>query len=268
MSGIKLVISDVDGTLITPDHQITARTFRTVQHLSSAGIGFTVASSRPPRGLEAIVVSLQIALPVASFNGAMLVSNNQTILENHLLPQAVISRVYELSRAYPLDFWVYRGFDWFADRRSPHLEREEQTVGFSAVVVEKIEEYFQGVTKLTLVGECEVAERCQHQILQELGLELEATRSQPRFIDITVKGAGKGSVVTNLSRKLNTPAECIGVIGDGPNDIEMFVRAGLSIAMGNGAEQVKKAARFVTSTNLAEGFADGIEKYILNQAEG
>lgn len=264
-ASIALVVSDVDGTLITPGHEITARTKAAVRRLHDKGIQFTVASSRPPRGLEQIVEALQIALPLAPFNGAQIVLSDGTILGKQIIPVPIIQRVFQISSEYPLNLWVYRGREWFAQRRDEFVEREEQTAGFPAQVDGHIENYFEDCPKLTVVGKPEVVEWCEQAVHQALGPQLEATRSKPRFLDITVKSANKGSVITTLSRILHIPTEQIAAIGDGPNDVEMFARAGFSIAMGNAGDFIKKAARFVTTSNLEEGFANGMERFVLKE---
>ncbi|MBZ5535115.1 MAG: HAD family hydrolase [Acidobacteriia bacterium] len=261
-----LVVSDVDGTLITPNHEITARAKRAVLRLKEHAIGFTIASSRPPRGLEMLLEALDIVLPFAPFNGAQIASPEGRVLEKQIIPVASIGRVWSIAEEFHLNLWAYRGWKWFARRRDEFVEREEHTVGFTARVFERIEDCFEDCPKLTVVGMPEIVALCAQTIRQELGSELAATQSQPRFIDITVKGANKGSVITSLSRILQIPVERVAAIGDGPNDVEMFARAGLSIAMGNGSEVVQKAARYVTTSNAEEGFANGIETYVLEGA--
>lgn len=263
---ISLVVSDVDGTLITSNHEITPRTKRVVLGLKEHGIGFTIASSRPPRGLEMLLKALEIVLPFAPFNGAQVATPEGRVLEKQVIPVALINQVWVIAKEFDLNLWAYREWEWFARRRDEYVEREEHTVGFAARIVEGIEEGFEDCPKLTVVGKPEIVALCAQRIRQKLGTELAATQSQPRFVDITVKSANKGSVITSLSRILQIPADRIAAIGDGPNDVEMFARAGLSIAMGNGSEAVKKAARYVTTSNAEEGFADGIEKHILGGA--
>lgn len=261
---IALVISDVDGTLITPDHKVTPRAKEVVRRLNDCGIKFTIASSRPPRGLETIVTTLGMTLPFAPFNGAQIVSPDGIVIKNRVIPVTTIQHVQRISNQFHLNFWVYRSFEWYAQRRDEYVDREQQTVGFYAKIDERIENYFENCPKLTVVGEPEDVEKCEQKILMELSMKIEATRSKPRFLDVTVKGATKGTAVADLSEILHIPVEKIAVMGDGPNDIEMFSRAGASIAMGNASESVKRAARWVTTPNTDEGFANGVEKFILN----
>lgn len=91
-------------------------------------------------------------------------------------------------------------------------------------------------------------------------------RSQPYYLDITHPLANKGFALSEIARLLGVPLAEIAVIGDGGNDVAMFERSGLSIAMGNASPQVQRAADFVTDSNSEDGFAKAIERFILGGA--
>ena len=88
------------------------------------------------------------------------------------------------------------------------------------------------------------------------------TRSQSYYLDITHPLANKGVALSEIARLLTVPLPEIAVIGDGANDVSMFVRSGLSIAMGNACPAVKRAADFVTDSNRDDGFANAVEQFI------
>jgi hydroxymethylpyrimidine pyrophosphatase-like HAD family hydrolase len=90
-----------------------------------------------------------------------------------------------------------------------------------------------------------------------------AARSQPYYVDVTHPNANKGAVVSYLSAMYGLAPEEIATIGDMPNDVDMFAQSGLSIAMGNASDEVRRAARCVTGTNEDEGFANAVERFIL-----
>jgi hydroxymethylpyrimidine pyrophosphatase-like HAD family hydrolase len=98
---------------------------------------------------------------------------------------------------------------------------------------------------------------------EEFGDHVSAARSQPYYLDVTHPEANKGDVVAFLSRKYSIDESQIATIGDMPNDVLMFARSGLSIAMGNASEEVQRAARRVTTANSEEGFANAVERYAL-----
>ena len=90
-----------------------------------------------------------------------------------------------------------------------------------------------------------------------------AARSQPYYLDVTHPDANKGAVVLSLSKMLGIPPSQVATLGDMPNDISMFTKSGMSIAMGQSSEEVKKAATYVSTSAEEEGFANAIERYVL-----
>jgi hypothetical protein len=101
-------------------------------------------------------------------------------------------------------------------------------------------------------------------VQQAGGTHVSAARSQPYYLDVTHPQANKGEVVLSMSKLLNIPAAEIATIGDMPNDVLMFEKSGVSIAMGNASPEVQASATYVTTTNEEEGFATAIEKFVLN----
>lgn len=132
------------------------------------------------------------------------------------------------------------------------------------MVEDNLRDLLDNAAKLTLVGDPALVAEAEPVLLAEVGSEVSATKSKPRFLDITDAGAHKGTVVTELARVLGIATPNIAVIGDGLNDILMFERAGLSIAMGQASDTVRNAADVVTAANTEEGFARAMEKFILH----
>lgn len=107
---------------------------------------------------------------------------------------------------------------------------------------------------------------CETECREVLRSSVSAARSQPYYLDVTHPEATKGSVVTYLSHALQIPPEQIATLGDMPNDVLMFEKSGLSIAMGNASVEVQAEANFVSASNEEEGFAMAIDRYILRAA--
>jgi hydroxymethylpyrimidine pyrophosphatase-like HAD family hydrolase len=105
--------------------------------------------------------------------------------------------------------------------------------------------------------------RCVAAVRTAFGPAVSAALSQPYYLDVTHPKANKGEVVSALSALLAIPAEQIATIGDMPNDVLMFERSGVSIAMANATAEVRRAARFVTASNIEEGFAVAMERLVL-----
>ena len=107
MNRIALVVSDVDGTLVTHDKHLTDGAKRAVQRLHDAGIGFTITSSRPPVGMRFFVDPLGITLPVGPFNGSSIVDPQLKPIEQHLIPAAAAQRSIEVLDQFGADVWLF-----------------------------------------------------------------------------------------------------------------------------------------------------------------
>ena len=117
---IRLLLADVDGTLVTNDKVLTERAIAAVKKLKEAGVLFAVTSGRPPRGMSMLIEPLELTTPIAAFNGGVFVHPDMSVIEQHTIPDEVTPAVIELLEGQGVDVWVYRGADWFVrDRRRP-----------------------------------------------------------------------------------------------------------------------------------------------------
>jgi Cof subfamily protein (haloacid dehalogenase superfamily)/beta-phosphoglucomutase family hydrolase len=268
MRPVKLLISDVDGTLVTQKRVLTARVCEAVARLRAAGVQFAITSGRPPRGMAMLVEPLHLNTPIAAFNGGLLIKPDlTTVLEQRTLPLAVAGEVVDYLLAAGLDAWVYRGNDWYLRSvDAPHVAREQATVQFAPTVIADLHGVLNGAVKIVGVSDDgALVARCEAELRQRVGAHASAARSQPYYLDITHPDANKGAVVRLASRVLDIPLEQIAVIGDMPNDVLMFGVAGTSIAMGNASPEVQRAARHVTTSNEDEGFANAVDRFILGE---
>jgi Cof subfamily protein (haloacid dehalogenase superfamily) len=262
-SSIALVISDIDGTLITSNHEVTEGTKAAAKKLYDRGIALSLASSRPPRSIVPLADALNLRGPFAALNGALVVKREGEVLARSVIPASTIARVRSIAGEFDLSVWLYDEHDWWVPDRTAFVDREEHTSGFSPRIDAYSERSTQGANKLTVVGKPEFVAQAEQRVLSELAGDVSASRSKPRFLDVTAHGIHKGTVVTRLAGLLGIPTEKVAVIGDGPNDVEMFRQAGLSISMGQAVDEVKEAATCSTGSNDDEGWARGIENFVL-----
>ena len=268
MAGIKLLLADVDGTLVTKEKHLTERAIRAVHKLREAGIKFAITSGRPPRGMQMLIEPLGIDTPLAGFNGGMWVNPDLSLIEARTLPRDVAEQSMKLLRDGGLDVWVYSGEAWYVhDKDAPHVSRESWTVKFAPTVTGDFGEALDKAVKI--VGVSDDADKVVHaeQAVQKaLGKSASAARSQPYYLDITHPEANKGFAIGFLAKRLGLQTHEIATIGDQPNDVLMFKESGLSIAMGNAGDDVKKQATKVTLSSEDEGFANAVERFILETA--
>ena len=264
---IRLVLSDVDGTLVRRDKSLSERSIEAAGRLRDAGIRFAITSGRPPRGMEMLVEPLELETPLAAFNGGLMVEPTMDVLQERTIRESLVPRVIELLESFALDVWLYRGSDWLLrDPDAPHVARESHTVQFAPTVVDDFAAHGDSVAKIVGVSDdhdaVAAASRAAH---DAFGDHVAASRSQPYYLDVTHPLANKGAVVRYLSRRFEVTPDEIATIGDMPNDVLMFAHSGLSIAMGNADREVQRAARRITTTNDDDGFANAVERFILRE---
>jgi hypothetical protein len=261
-----MVIADVDGTLVTQEKVLTKRAAESVLRLHDAGIQFSVTSGRPPRGMAMLIDPLKLVQPLAAFNGGVLIEPDlTTVVDQKFLPAGIPEQVIEAIENHNLDVWLYTDTGWFVrDANAPHVAREQWTVKFPPTVVKTFEGLLGRVAKIVGVSDdFERVAKCEKDVQVAGGEHVSAARSQPYYLDVTHPQANKGGVVLAMSKLLNIPATEIATIGDMPNDVLMFVKSGVSIAMGNASAEVKGSATYVTATNEDEGFAKAMEEFVL-----
>jgi Cof subfamily protein (haloacid dehalogenase superfamily) len=262
---ISAVISDVDGTLLNEDKVVTDSARAVVAELRARRIAFTIISSRPPRGMRALLEPLGITEPIAGFNGGILATPELSVIEQHVPPRGTARRAVDILSDRGVGVWVFSGNNWLVrDRDGLNVDREELTVGFSPTVVDSFGDAIGAANKIVGVSEdFDLLTQCEDTLRAELSDHASIVRSQRYYLDITAKLANKGAAVRALAKLLNTPIEEVAVIGDGSNDVAMFEHSGLSIAMGNASPEVRRSAQFVTCSNAEEGFAKAMKRFVL-----
>jgi Cof subfamily protein (haloacid dehalogenase superfamily) len=268
---IALLVSDVDGTMVTDNKQLTAPTVQAVRSLSEAGIAFAITSSRPPIGLRTLIASLAITTPVGAFNGGLIVSPEKLEpIEGNPLPADVARRSIAFLASRRIDIWFDTDRDWLVlDRDGPYVDLEIRTIESAPVLVETFDHPGTIDRCYKIVGvsrDFAALAQCERDLSNELGPSATVNRSQLYYLDITHPAANKGNVVRALSRSLSIPQHAIAAIGDGRNDIAMFDTSALAIAMGNAEHEVKARAHFVSASNEQDGFASAVKQWVLPRA--
>jgi len=262
---INLVLSDVDGTLVTSDKTLTQASIDAVAALRAAGVGFAVTSGRPPRGMAMLVEPLALSTPIAGFNGGLLVDTEMRVLERRCIPASIVPTIIETLSSAGLAVWCYQGVEWYVlDRDGPHVAQETATCQFEPVVKPGFDGLVEDVIKIVGVSDDrDLVARSADAVRAQFADRVSAAASQPYYLDVTHPDANKGQVVRYLASALEVPLERIATIGDMPNDVLMFANVGLSIAMGNADREVQRAARRVTRSNDEDGFAHAVQELVL-----
>jgi Cof subfamily protein (haloacid dehalogenase superfamily) len=270
MTRIALVVSDVDGTLLTKNKTLTDDAKSAVRKLREAGIGFTITSSRPTIGMRFLIEPLAITLPVGAFNGSAIVDPQLNPIEQHLIPPATAQRSLEIFDEFGIDIWLFTSHQWLT--RNPDGEfvpNERRAIRADPTTVRDFAPYLQTAGKIVgASSDAALLQRCEVAMQKVLGAHATAVRSQSYYLDITPPGRNKGTFVQAMAKRPGISIDAVATIGDMENDLAMFRASGLSIAMGNATDDVKKIATHVTASNEHEGFARAIDMILRNNEAG
>jgi HAD superfamily hydrolase (TIGR01484 family) len=122
---IRLVLADVDGTLVTQEKVLTAKAKQAVAKLKEAGIAFAITSGRPPGGMRTVINDLNLTTVVAGFNGGVYVTPRLDPIVTRDLPKDAAARALQLIQEHGLVAWLYTDTVWYVqNRKGPHVDRE------------------------------------------------------------------------------------------------------------------------------------------------
>jgi Cof subfamily protein (haloacid dehalogenase superfamily) len=261
MTRIALVVSDVDGTLVTKDKTLTDGAKGAVRRLHEAGIGFTITSSRPTLGMRFLIEPLSITLPIGAFNGSSIVDPQLKPVEQHLIPVATVQHCLDVLNEFGVDIWLFTNDLWLTrNGDGEYVPHEKLAIRADPTVVADFTPYLASACKIVgASADAALLQRCEIAMQQALGAQATAVRSQTYYLDVTPPGCNKGTFVQTMAGRLGIPLDSVATIGDMQNDLAMFRTSGVSFAMGNATDDVKKAATHVTASNEDEGFARAME---------
>jgi Cof subfamily protein (haloacid dehalogenase superfamily) len=267
MSRIALVVSDVDGTLVTRDKRLTDAARAAVQRLHDAGVAFTITSSRPPFGMTMLLKPLAVALPFGAFNGSSIVGPGLEVVSRHVIPPDAARRSLDVLADCKVDAWLFTDDQWLiANPDGDYVTHEAKTIQTKPTVVTDFGPVLSAACKIVGVSaDAERLKRCEATMQAALGESAHAVRSQTYYLDVTPPGQDKGVFVRAIAARLAIATEAVATIGDMQNDVPMFKASGLSVAMGNATDEVKAHAMLVTDSNEDEGFAHAVDMILARQ---
>lgn len=271
---IRLVITDMDGTLLTSGKMVGERTREAVRGLSRAGKGFTICTGRISTMIDSYVKELNLSLPIVTANGAMVW---EPVEKKPLFEKAVPTD----DAQNIMDYCKECGLDYSA------LTLGSSYFSTNSIRIEKFHSYNriarrEGIPEMKLEylqkGHRHLRNQRIYKILvYEPVLErylsagrflesipgIHATCSDKCLWDVSAAGVSKGTGLAIVREYLGLKEEEICAFGDYDNDIPMLEQAGFPVAMKNGCDTIKSKAVYVTESNDEEGVAAVIETFLL-----
>jgi len=262
---IRLLVCDVDGTLVDQHKQLTPATIAAVARVRDAGIGFTIISARPRSGMLPIADALAIDAAMAAFNGGIVFRRDGTV-DSHVTIDAGVARgMFDLVGDASVDRWVFADDRWYASTdQGVHVAHERVASDQAPIVTTDFAALLDRADKITLVSDdpamlSALADRAK----AAFGDRATVAQSQTYYLDVTALAANKGDGLAALAVAYDVPLALVAAIGDQANDLPMLAKAGFSVAMGNGPEAVRHAAQHVTLGNDRDGVAHAIDTLIV-----
>ena len=263
---IRLLISDIDGTLVRRDKSLPDENGAAIHEVVARGCDVSLISARPPSGILPIAEALNLSGPFAAFNGGTIFGADGSIRAAHRLSSRLAGDISALFARHGVIRWLFADGRWLTSGLDDtHTPREVIAANLQPVVTTEWNEALTRADKLVAVSDDDALLTKIEGIARELaGEEATIARSQPYYLDITAALANKGDGLAELARIADVALSDVAVMGDADNDLPMFARAGLSVAMGQASDRVKGAATFATVATMDEaGVAEAIERYIL-----
>lgn len=269
MSSFKLVLSDIDGTILDGEQNIDPDLVSEIDRLKRMEIPFVLTSARSPEGMTAIAEKMGLTdAPLSCYNGAYLVKfleGDPDVISSHELPIAEVNDILILlHKNYPrVAINLYSRSDWYVGKIDSWVQEEARITEITPTVVDLNDFIMQNpVHKLLLIGE-----RCIiKKITQRLSLmnfkNITFVLSKENYLEIVSKSASKAQALKELANYYQIDLSQTIACGDNFNDVPMIKEAGLGVAMQNAPAKVKEAADIVTATNNHHGVAEVLRKYI------
>ena len=267
---IRLLVSDIDGTLVTKDKHLTDGAHDAAKSLAKAGVALALTSSRPPHGIEVFARALNLQTPRGAFNGAVITGPDGEILSQRLLDPAMAREALDYLKRAEIPPWLFTATEWLLlDPEGDYVSWEAVTVKMPFHQVESFDAYIAQAGKIMAASKDNAKlAQCEADLQIQLGARASVHLSQTYYLDITHPEGSKGHAVREIAALLNIDLADVAVIGDMGNDVPMFEVAPISVAMGQSPADVKAKATFVTASNEDDGWAKAVEAFILPRAKG
>lgn len=262
---IRLVVSDVDGTIVRKDKSLSPQVIAAVHRLRAAGIPFTLISARPMSGVLPLVAPLGIDIPVAGVNGGVIFRPDGSVIAEHKVDPEVTAGLFAMAEGVAVDRWIFADNRWYTSSlEGERVQRERIASNTDPILRDDFSDLYDRADKVTFVSfDYPMLRDLTARAAAAFGTRATVGQSQTYYLDVTDTHANKGAGVASLAEMLGVDMAEVAVFGDMDNDVPMFVRAGLSVAMGQAPDTVKQAATFVSSTNEEDGVAHAIDTFVL-----
>ena len=273
---IKLVVSDMDGTLLNKEGKISPANEKAIQAARALGVPFVLCTGRIYSAVKPYADYLNLKAPIIGCNGAIIKSpeSGEILYINEMKPE-VVKRVVDIFRKHDHYFHFYDQDTVYAEKRGPlfdYIEKMSQKLGGTGIktkIVEDVKTLIGNPVKVLKMGFNMIDDEVSPKIVEEVkAIEgLTVVQSAPTLMDIMNDDVSKGKAISALADIFNISTDEIMAMGDNDNDVEMIKTAGIGVAMGNARDAVKAVADDIAVHHEEDGVAWALNKYVLLKDE-
>ncbi|MEZ8945636.1 Cof-type HAD-IIB family hydrolase [Vibrio sp. 10N.247.311.12] len=266
---VKIVASDLDGTLLAPNHQLSDFTKLTLKKLHDQGYTFIFATGRHHVDVAGIRQIAGIPAYMITSNGARVHDQNDQLMYSQNVPQELVQPVIDIVRQDPNIFiHMYQNEDWLLDREDEMLAKFHSESGFSYKRFEADNAPNDGIAKVFFTHpeqDHEYLVTFEQKLKEAFGDKLNVAFSTPWCLEVMAAEVSKGHALDAVAKSLNLTLDNCVAFGDGMNDAEMLAMAGKGLIMGTSHEKVMKALpdNEVIGSNADDAVAHYLEKHLL-----
>ena len=256
----KVVVSDLDGTLLNGQHQISPRTRDTLHRLVAQGVKFVVATGRHHVDVRSIRDTLGLDIYLITSNGAVVHDKQDQLIFNQALPDTVAAELIALERDPSIHLNVYYGDEWLGEEEMPKMLQFHEESGFAYRLTDLSTHPMDKINKVFYIGEHELLLQIEERLNRQYGDRLNVTFSLPDCLEVMHAGVHKGNAVRAVLEQNGLEMSQAIAFGDGMNDFEMLSMVGRGVVMGNAHDRLKLALPEHDQTLSSD--EDGVAVYL------
>lgn len=261
----KLVVTDLDNTLLNKNGEVEKSTKDLLKKIDK-NIQIVVATGRSLASAKAITEELGLNSPMICYNGAQIIDENGDVIYSSNVPKDVQEEIIEYVVKNNLYLQIYDKGEIVVSELNlkAHPDPDLKYAKYRETgSIEKLK--FIDTPKLLIAVEVEKANKIQEELERKFDKRAYFAKSEKHLIEVMKKGTDKGQALKKLAEHLGIKREEVMAIGDNTNDIGLLEEAGLSVAVSNSVESLKKIADYICEQERSEGFNEAIEKFIINK---
>lgn len=263
----KMIVTDLDDTLLNSKGEISLEDKKNIIKAQELGVKFVLASGRPTFAMRHLAEELDLKKYDSfflSYNGSIITSckNNQPIL-NESLSKEDIKEIYNFSIEEKVSILTYLDSEILSETTDKYIQVEVDLTKMPLKVVESFTDNIPDTApKCMLLGEPSYLKEVEKKLKETLGHKYTIAISKPFFLEVTKLGVDKGTSLVSLCNSLNISTDEVIVVGDSFNDLPMLNVAGLPACVENAKDEIKKIAKFITTSNNDNGMSNLIKNLI------